>query len=453
MKSGYPHFKHLQLVGLLIPIIVVVIIDTTFIKTYDLIDKFFLPIQEKIVLFSLLSSFILILQYFIFRYLNKILNIKVTSQINSNLYYKISIFSITILGILFGLLIYQQLFFNYYNKSIIMIIIILIYGVASFFILKLSLLFFSWYKSKHNLINFFYFISMSLIVFNLIMTTTITTIKINERPMEIREFVGGSIDISVGRYSTLDTIYKLSSIMSFVSLWITTVILLNRYKNNLLHTLVYIIIISVPLIYFLISYSYEFIFGKLLISSLMIDPITISIILTVLLSLSKPIGGLTFGLAFWRTAKTISYEKTIMTYMIISGWGILLLFGTNQASTQVLVPYPPFGLATITVLILASYMMLVGIYNSARLVSVNSTLRKAIQKHTLQSNLLESIGPAEMENEIRKTVNSIIHDKDILMMPTDTNLEFDKKELMKYIDSVITEVKDKVNNKTNEKRE
>ena len=77
--------------------------------------------------------------------------------------------------------------------------------------------------------------------------------------------------------------------------------------------------------------------------------------------------------------------------MIISGWGILLLFGTNQASTQVLVPYPPFGLATITVLILASYMMLVGIYNSARLVSVNSTLRKAIQKHTLESNLLESI--------------------------------------------------------------
>ena len=110
------------------------------------------------------------------------------------------------------------------------------------------------------------------------------------------------------------------------------------------------------------------------------DPITISIILTVLLSLSKPIGGLTFGFGFWRIAKTIGYEKTIKKHMIISGWGILLLFGTNQASNQVLVPYPPFGLATISVLILASYMMLLGIYNSARLVSVNSTLRKTIRK-------------------------------------------------------------------------
>jgi hypothetical protein len=278
------------------------------------------------------------------------------------------------------------------------------------------------------------------------MTTTITTIKISERPSEIREFVGGSIDISVGRYTSLDAIYKISSLMSFVSLWITTLILLYRYKNNLLHTLAFILILSLPLIYFLISYSYEFIFGKLLISFLMNDPITISIILTVLLSLSKPIGGLTFGFAFWRIAKTIGYEKTIKMHMIISGWGILLLFGTNQASNQVLVPYPPFGLATITVLILASYMMFLGIYNSARLVSVNSTLRKTIRKHTLESNLLESIGQAERENEIRKTVNSIIQDKDNIKMPIDTNLEFDRKELRKYIDSVITEVKHNRNN-------
>jgi len=282
---------------------------------------------------------------------------------------------------------------------------------------------------------------MSLIVFNLIMTTTITTIKVNERPMEIREFVGGSIDISVGRYTTLDTIYKISSVMSFVSLWITTVILLNRYKNNLLHTLVYIIIISVPLIYFLISYSYEFIFGKLLISSLMIDPITISIILTVLLSLSKPIGGLTFGLAFWRTAKTISYEKTIMTYMIISGWGILLLFGTNQASTQVLVPYPPFGLASITVLNIAAFLMLLGIYNSATLVSANHNLRKLIRKQALESRLLDLIGQAEMDNEIRKTVKKITEYKGTLEMDKKAKFELDEKELEKYIDSVIKETK------------
>lgn len=441
MKRKYGTFKHLHLVALFIPIFLAIIIDTTFIKTYDLVNKFFLTIQNKIILFSLISSIILIFQYFIFRYLNRILTIQLTKTQNSSLYSKISIFSILMLGFLFSLLIYQQLFNSYYNTSIIILIIILTYGVASFFILKLSISFFSWYKSTSNIIIFLYFVSMSLIVFNLIMTASITTVKVNERPNEIREFVGGSMDISVGRYLLLDTIYKISSIMSFGSLWITTVILLNRYKNNLLHTLIYVTIISLPLIFYLISSFYELIFGKLLVSFLMTDPITISIILTIFLTLSKPIGGLTFGLAFWQAAKTIGYEKTIKTYMIISGWGILLLFGTNQAVSQVLAPYPPFGIATITVLISASYMILIGIYNSARLVSVNTQLRKAIRKHTLESNLLESIGQAEMESEIRRTVNSIVHDNDIEKTSTGTNLEFDKEELRKYIDEVITEIK------------
>lgn len=441
MKRKYGTFKHLHLVALFIPIFLAIIIDTTFIKTYDLVNKFFLTIQNKIILFSLISSIILIFQYFIFRYLNRILTIQLTKTQNSSLYSKISIFSILMLGFLFSLLIYQQLFNSYYNTSIIILIIILTYGVASFFILKLSISFFSWYKSTSNIIIFLYFVSMSLIVFNLIMTASITTVKVNERPNEIREFVGGSMDISVGRYLLLDTIYKISSIMSFGSLWITTVILLNRYKNNLLHTLIYVTIISLPLIFYLISSFYELIFGKLLVSFLMTDPITISIILTIFLTLSKPIGGLTFGLAFWQAAKTIGYEKTIKTYMIISGWGILLLFGTNQAVSQVLAPYPPFGIATITVLISASYMILIGIYNSARLVSVNTQLRKAIRKHTLESNLLESIGQAEMESEIRRTVNSIVHDNDIEKTSIGTNLEFDKEELRKYIDEVITEIK------------
>jgi hypothetical protein len=50
--------------------------------------------------------------------------------------------------------------------------------------------------------------------------------------------------------------------------------------------------------------------------------------------------------------------------MTISGWGILLIFGADQAVAQTLASYPPFGLATMTVLNIAAYLML-GIYNSA----------------------------------------------------------------------------------------
>jgi len=118
-----------------------------------------------------------------------------------------------------------------------------------------------------------------------------------------------------------------------------------------------------------------------------------------------------FGAAFWNISKIISYERNIKTYMIISGWGIFLIFAANQTSAQMLTPYPPFGLATITVLATAAYLMLIGIYNSATLVTANNELRRSIYKHASEIKLLGMIGQAEMEKEIQKTVKQVTIDK------------------------------------------
>ena len=118
--------------------------------------------------------------------------------------------------------------------------------------------------------------------------------------------------------------------------------------------------------------------------------------------------------------------------MIISGWGIFFIFGANQAAVQIVAPYPPFGLATITVLNIAAFLMLLGIYNSAIHVSANNELRKSIHKHALESRLLRLIGHAEMEKEIEKTVKKITQDKDILEIETEQQqqpVELDEKEL------------------------
>jgi hypothetical protein len=127
--------------------------------------------------------------------------------------------------------------------------------------------------------------------------------------------------------------------------------------------------------------------------------------------------------------------------MIISGWGILLIFSANQGKTQTLATYPPFGLATLTILVVAAFLMLLGIYNSATLLSTNYTLRKSIRKYALESRLLDLIGHAEMEKEIQKTVKGIVQSQDILELEKPKEIELDEQELRKYIDVVIREVK------------
>jgi hypothetical protein len=427
----------------MIALIVTVLIDTSVVKINDLIDKYFIPLQSKLMLFAVNSSLCLLLQFFIIKYLqSSFKRDRLNNTLKVQSFYKISLISLCVLGTFIGFLIFQLFFNNHYNTSMIIFIITISYGTATAFIIRLSLLFFSWYKSNHSLIVFLYFISMLVIAFNLIMTAVYTSVKVSELPNPTGEYVGASGAFSSDRYSLLENAYRIFSFMSFFSIWITTAVLMIHYRKKPSNAIVYWIILSIPFVYFLITYFYQYILGNTLISYLEIDPITVSIILGVFLALSKPIGGLVFGVAFWKISRIMSYERNIMTYMIISGFGIFLIFAANQAATQTIPGiYPPFGLLTITVLNIAAFFMLLGIYNSATLVSANHTLRKLIRKHALESKLLGLLGHAEMDNEIRKTVKEITQDKGSLERHKEAEFEFDEKELEKYIDSVIKETK------------
>jgi hypothetical protein len=428
----------------MIALIATVLVDISVVKIYDVTDKNFIPLHYKLLLFSINSSVCLILQFFILRYLQNSIKLQASAR-STGIYYVASAISLVILGVIIGSVIVQQYLFGYYYSLSSILVIMISYGIAAGFLICLSLLFFSWYRSNRNLIVLLYFVSMSVIAFNLIMTAAYTSAKVSDRPERVGVFVGGGGDNSGGKYQLLDTIHRISSFMSFFSIWITTAILMNYYRQKLLNTLAFWTILAAPLIYFSVTYFYQYIIGKALSSYIATDPVTIAIFLSAFLSLSKPIGGVIFGFAFWKIAKVVSYEKSVRTFMIISGWGILLIFATNQAATQMLTPYPPFGIVTITLLNLAAFLMLIGIYNSAILVSANANLRKSIHKHALESKLLNLIGHAEFEKEIQKTVSRIIADTTVMEVKTESQYDLDEEELRRYLDLVINEVKkDKV---------
>jgi hypothetical protein len=426
----------------MIGVVITILIDTSVVKVNDLIDKYFLPLESKLILFTVNSVACLVLQYFIIRYINNSFEGERRSKtLKIKSVHLISIVSLAILGISIGLLIFQQFYYRYYESWTSIMTIIVSYGTAAALIAWLGKSFLSWYRSNHSLIVLLYFVSMLVISFNLVMAATYATLKVSARTAQVVEYVGSSGDVSGTRHRIVDNIYSISSFMAFFSIWFTTAILMNYYREKLISVILYWVLLTVPIVYFLITYFYQFTLSTFLISYLEVDPVTVSIFLGAFLSLSKPIGGLVFGGAFWNMSRTVKYERKIRTYMIISGWGIFLIFTANQASAQIISPYPPFGLATLTVLNLAAYLMLIGIYNSATLVSVNDNLRKSIRKHAVKSKLLNLIGHAEMEKEIQKTVTDIIRSQDISDIDKESEFELDKQEIRRYIDIVINEVK------------
>jgi hypothetical protein len=426
----------------MIALVVTSIVDISIVKINDLIDKYFIPLQAKLTLFAVNSSVCLLLQFFLIRYihgsfqrdrLSKTLKVKAISLV--------SFISLSLLASLIGFLIFQQFYNNYYDTSISITLIVISYGTAAGLLGWLSSLFLSWYRSSHNLIVLLYSISISIIAFNLIMTAAFAIAKISDRPHLAGEYVGSSGDVSGGKHFLIDYIYRITTFMSFSGIWITTAILMNYYREKLINAIVYWVILFIPLIYFIISFFYQVILGSILTSIVQIDPIAVSIVLGAFLSLSKPIGGLLFGLVFWNISRIIRYERNIKIYMIISGWGIFLIFSSNQAVTQMVSPYPPFGLVTVTILTTASSLMLLGIYNSATLVSTNNELRRSIHRHALESKLLRAIGHAEMEKEIQKTVEQVTRDKYDLEKELEEPVELDELELERYIEFVVKEVR------------
>ena len=79
--------------------------------------------------------------------------------------------------------------------------------------------------------------------------------------------------------------------------------------------------------------------------------------------------------------------------MIISAYGMTLLFAADQPISLILIPYPPFGLVSICFMVMATYLVYLGIYSSALSVAEDSRLRRSIRNIALkESQFLDVIG-------------------------------------------------------------
>ena len=165
--------------------------------------------------------------------------------------------------------------------------------------------------------------------------------------------------------------------------------------------------------------------------------------------MSKVVGGILFGVVFWFIARSFTHSRIVKDYMIMSAFGFVLLFVSNQAVVLISAPYPPFGLPTISVMGLSSYLILIGIYSSAISISEDQNLRKSIRKATIQqSDLLSDIGTAEMQMELEKRVMRIVkEDSDTMTKETGVTHSMSEVEMQEYLNQVLAEIGTKKKNK------
>jgi hypothetical protein len=345
--------------------------------------------------------------------------------------------------VLLGILVFailQMLFIMSYHILILKTTIIISYGLSSILLALLARRFLSWFKSNRNLVVLAYALAISMISINAVITIIYTNNEFTNDPTYIRP-VRSPTGAYTGGEITLSSTYVITSVMSFLLMWIATVLLLGHYSRKL-GRIKYWIIVSIPLAYFLSQFQPLFLysFAELRIS----DPVLFGIIYNLIFSVSKPAGGVLFGIAFWTVSRHLT-SKTVKTYMIISAYGMTLLFAANQPTSLILIPYPPFGLTSICFMVLATYLVFLGIYSSAISVSEDSRLRQSIRRIALkESKFLDLIGTAEMEQEIvRRAIPMFAKAKDSMLEETGISPSVEEDDMKSYLQEVLEEVKNK----------
>jgi hypothetical protein len=207
----------------------------------------------------------------------------------------------------------------------------------------------------------------------------------------------------------------------------------------------YWILVSIPLVVFLIKYEVMFYY-------FLNDPDILDIffvefspnlnpIIDIILRSNLQFGAVFFAIAFLVIAKKIPKRHKIVNSLIISLFGMMFLFGSKDISTLIIPSYPPLGIVAISYMGLASYLLLMGFYSSAIIAARDTNLRSYLSKMVGNDTaLLRNIAFSEKESEIEKNVKSLMNYTEEWQNKY-RPIEMNSNEIKQIIDDVMSEVK------------
>jgi hypothetical protein len=425
-------------------VMIALLLDTSIIRISDLTLKS--TSSWPLSLFAIIAGISLIGQNLILRFIKQKIDESIAAQksLRLNSIYKVAVTVHYLLAAILVFVILQMFMTSRYNVVLLTTAVTISYVFAIAMMVILCHRFFSWFKLNKSYVISLYGLSAMMLAANTCITLWLVNSILIARPEEVVPRVtalAAAPLINVDPVNrALNYAYIITTITSFIISWCATVALLKNYIQKT-GKFAYWIVLILPLAYFVSQFLVLSLglFGQILIS----NPIFYGILFTIIFTLSKPIGGIIFGISFWMIARNIHKDNIVRSYLIISGYGFLLLFTSNQALVLIFTQYPPFGFVAISFVGLASYLVLVGIYSSAISISHDASLRREIRRLAIrESKLLDSIGTAQMEQEIVKRVVTVAKKhSDINIEKTGVQPSLSEHDMKQYMEEVLRELK------------
>jgi hypothetical protein len=340
----------------------------------------------------------------------------------------------------------QVIVTSHYYTNLLTAATTISYGLAILLMTLLAYRFFSWLRRSRSLVLFLYGSAAAIITLNAIDTIVYYDVILLGKPPIVSP--NSEVIFQTGftpgtPMSVVKLVQTYSLIGYFLLTWGGTILLL-RHNIQRVGKIKFWILVTAPLVFFMSYYvSYYQTFYP---SSPVTTAISSNLMIPILLFMySIILCGVLFGIGFRFVAMFVSPSSHVRDYMIITAYGFILFFAAASA-TVLQAGYPPFGLASVSFVGLASYLILTGLYNSAISVAQDAKLRSSIRRSVevssvKQSRLLDSIGTAEITKEIENNVLKITKDNaQELIQQTGIEPTLTDREIKDYVDEVLQEV-------------
>ena len=387
--------------------------------------------EAGLTIFILISSIYLVSQQYLLGYSTKQ---QVQTRVGMSSFgiirkiIKIMIFLVTVCLLT---LIIEILISEYYDTFLLMMILIASNAIAIIAMSDMASKFFSWYYNRKQPAILIFGSMASIISITAFVTVLFMGMVLIDQPEKINADTVVSLPIiDQGSFlSILNYIYYYMAIFSYVITWLITALLLKDYVIKL-GKFKYWFVLSLPLIFYL-SQLLVTQFG-LFIPEDAVGNLNFQMWFLFFYTPSSLIGGILFSIPFFLIIQKISASNPLKKFLRITAYGIILFFAAGSA-TVYHTPYPPFGILTIAAIGPSAYLIALGVYYSARIISRNRTIEIQLKRSSEYSQFLANIGSAEME----KTMTEIIEEIRKKLPPDEDeglkDLEPVDKEILEYL--------------------
>lgn len=236
-------------------------------------------------------------------------------------------------------------------------------------------------------------------------------------------------------------IYSITDTISFIAVWIASILLTKQYVGKI-GKIKYFIIVSIPVIYFLLQYSPLLLVQTGTLNFLLMEEGSLFLNFYNFVLNTGNIGtGVLFGISFFILSRSLHHDQ-LRYYLIISGIGIMIIFSSGLSTNATLAPFPAWSISSLSFILPASFLLMIGLDSSTYYIATDTLLRRFLHRHKDKFELFQALGFKKTSDIAEQKIHEILNKElNNLEIPTLFKPLSESEDIKQYINQVLKETK------------